>query len=302
MVRNCWLSIIIPHYNTPDFLCRLLDSIGEYDDVQVIVVDDHSDQFLAEFSRCQNRFSHVSFLQMDSRKKGAGAARNAGLSHAEGKWLLFADADDVFLPGWYETVSRYLETDYDLVFFMPESKKDDGTASMRHLLYRKLIEDYCLNRYGSEERLRFRFSVPWSKLIRTDVVRENKLRFDEIPYSNDIMFSAKSGYYSTKITADLRSIYCVVEHKGSLTTNKTEEVYLRRMRVICEREKYLLNHLSKDKMDACRRISFVTSTKDALQNGYGIKTIIGLSQLFREYQLPFLPADFNWIIERTRHR
>ena len=34
------LSIIIPHYNTPDLLGKLIDSIPDTDDIQIIVVDD----------------------------------------------------------------------------------------------------------------------------------------------------------------------------------------------------------------------------------------------------------------------
>ncbi len=217
MSRNCWLSIIIPHYNMPDYLYRLLDSIGKHNDVQVVVVDDHSDQCRLEVSKCSVHYDHVLFLQTEPGRKGAGAARNTGLLRAEGTWLLFADADDFFLPGWYDIVSEYRNSDYDLVFFPPDGRKEDGTAAKRHLLYRELVEDCFSNRYGSEERLRFRFTVPWSKLIRAEVVINHEIRFDEIQYSNDVMFSAKSGYYAGKITADRRMIYCVTDHEGSLT-------------------------------------------------------------------------------------
>lgn len=287
------MSIIIPYYNTPVSLDSLLGSIGKHDDVQVIVVDDHSDAYRKEFSECQHKYDHVLFLQTDPEKKGAGAARNAGLRHIEGKWLLFADADDEFLPGWYEIVLEYRESGFDMVFFMPKGRKSDGTTSTRHVLYKKLIDDYCSHRYGGEERLRFRFSVPWSKLIRAEIIQKNGICFDEIRYSNDVMFSAKSGYYSGKVTADRRMIYCVTEHEGSLTADNSGEVYLKRMKVICEREKYLRSLLPKETMDACWRISYVFSAKDTIQKGYGMKTVIELFKLFREYRIPFISFCFK---------
>ena len=298
MTQTCWLSIIIPHYNTPDLLCRLLDSIGIHDDVQVIVVDDHSDLFPEELSVCRERYSHVLFLQTDPGRKGAGAARNAGLRRAESEWLLFADADDAFLPGWYDIVSEYRTTDCDMVFFVPDGRRDDGTKTTRHLLYRRLTEDFLSDRYGGEERLRFRFSVPWSKLVRRDVVVRNGIWFDEIQYSNDVMFSAKTGYRSGKITADRRGIYCVTDRRGSLTDNNYSEIYLKRMRVICERESYLRGRLSKDRMDKCWRISYVFSVKDALQKGYGWRTAVGVFRLFREYRLPFISFNFRRYIKK----
>ena len=185
------------------------------------------------------------------------------------------------------------------MFFPPDGRKEDGTAAKRHLLYRKLVEDCFSNRYGSEERLRFRFTVPWSKLIRAEVVINHEIRFDEIQYSNDVMFSAKSGYYAGKITADRRMIYCVTDHEGSLTYNNSGQIYLKRMRVVCEREKFLQNLLPK-KMNACRRTSFVFSAIDTLQKGYGIDTVAGLYKLFREYRLPFISFSHKWSIVRPR--
>jgi len=38
-----YYSFVIPHYNTPDLLQRLIDSIPQREDIEVIVVDDNSD-------------------------------------------------------------------------------------------------------------------------------------------------------------------------------------------------------------------------------------------------------------------
>ncbi len=294
MNENCWLSIIIPHYNIPDSLCRLLDSIGRPEGVQVIVVDDHSKLRQAELAGCRESHPQVLFLRTEPGKKGAGAARNTGLRRAEGEWLLFADADDLFLPGWYDAVSEYRRSDCDLVYFPPAGRNEDGAAPKRHLLYEKLIDDYFSGRYGSEERLRYRFSVPWSKLIRRRVVTDNGIVFDEIPYSNDVMFSAKVGYCARKISADRRRIYCVSERRGSLADHNPPRVYLDRMRVICRRETYLRKRLPRAAMDACWRLNYVFSMTDTLKKGYGIKTIVGLFGLFWEYRMPFFALRGKW--------
>lgn len=47
------LSIVIPHYNTPDLLQKLLDSIPVDEGIQVIVVDDKSDRDLNIYERVQ---------------------------------------------------------------------------------------------------------------------------------------------------------------------------------------------------------------------------------------------------------
>ena len=43
-------SFIIPHRNTPKLLQRLLDSIPERDDVEIVIIDDNSDNSIVNFS------------------------------------------------------------------------------------------------------------------------------------------------------------------------------------------------------------------------------------------------------------
>ena len=89
-------SIIIPHKNTPNYLLRCLDSIPLRDDVQVIVVDDNSNPEKVDFDHFpQWKGKHYEYY-LTKEGRGAGFARNIGLEHAVGKWLLFADADDFF--------------------------------------------------------------------------------------------------------------------------------------------------------------------------------------------------------------
>lgn len=52
-MRN--LSIIIPHYNTPELLYKLIDSIPQSPDVQIIVVDDNSNHHLQILTELQKK-------------------------------------------------------------------------------------------------------------------------------------------------------------------------------------------------------------------------------------------------------
>src|SRR5690554_2433886 len=89
-------SIIIPHKNIPELLDRCLKSIPIRDDVQVIVVDDNSDPDKVDFFEFPGLNRHNTDVYFTKEKKGAGYARNVGLTKAIGKWLIFSDADDFF--------------------------------------------------------------------------------------------------------------------------------------------------------------------------------------------------------------
>src|SRR5690606_10038136 len=110
-------SIIIPHKNIPKLLERCLWSIPRRDDLQIIVVDDNSDPALVDFTNfpgLNDPFVEVIFTK---EGKGAGYARNVGVSKAKGRMLLFADADDFFNYCIYDVLEEYKDNDIDLIYF-----------------------------------------------------------------------------------------------------------------------------------------------------------------------------------------
>lgn len=244
------LSIVIPHYNSINTLRKLLDSIPVRDDIEIIVVDDKSNKNITEFNQLveSEKYNHVKFLKNNTNKKGAGVCRNIGLRYVTKEWILFADADDFFMDGFVDKIKDYVDTDFDIVYFTPTSiDLITNEKSDRHVVFEKLINDYLQKKdRKSELKLRYEFPVPWSKLIKVQLIKENDIQFDEVIAANDIMFSAKIGYHAKKITASENVIYCVTKNKGSLTNTISEEVFDTRLQVRINYCKYLKNKLNKD--------------------------------------------------------
>lgn len=91
----------------------------ERDDLEVIVVDDCSpDQSALDTIR--ERWPRVRWLSTPENS-AAGVARNVGIEAAQGRWLLFADSDDKFLPNAFDTFDRVLLDEDELVYFLAES-------------------------------------------------------------------------------------------------------------------------------------------------------------------------------------
>lgn len=242
---NCKISIIVPHYNTPDSLLVLLKSIPERKDIEVIVVDDNSTVSIDALKKQLEKFPHVRFFINDSGVKGAGASRNVGLLHASGKWLLFADADDFFTEDLYHKLEPFWDSDYDLVYFPPTSMDIvTGQLSSRHVMYMELVENY----YNKKDirrltELKYGFCTPWSKLIRRSILTENHLQFDEIMVSNDIMCMTKIAFYSQNIGVSKETIYCVTRGGKTLTAHKDEKRFDMRVNVLVNRYVFLREHL-----------------------------------------------------------
>ncbi len=212
-------SIIIPHKNIPELLERCLASIPQRDDVQVIVVDDSSEERLVDFARFPGKGrpnTEIVFHKSSiGGAGGAGMARNVGMDVARGRWLLFADADDFFHPAIGGLMDRYADSDADMVFFHHDSV-DSTTLEPVAINTRRnrILGEF--ERTGAEQQARYMISVPWGRFIRRDMVRSHGIRFDEVRFSVGVMFSAKVGYFAEKVISDPAVAYCNVRRAGSL--------------------------------------------------------------------------------------
>ncbi|WP_413111942.1 glycosyltransferase family 2 protein [Thaumasiovibrio sp. DFM-14] len=215
------ISVIIPHYNSPNSLDSLLSSIPEHELIEIIVVDDAS---LNKPHKENHTNRNVRFLNNNS--KGAGSARNVGIKHSTGKWLLFADADDLFVTETFKELITLEDDGSDIIFFPPTSiNTDTGQVGTRHLKYKSLFYNSLDKSSESINKLKLHFLVPWSKLFRTDLIKNSQIKFDDIMYSNDVMFSVKSGIAANKINNIDKTLYVVTQGGDSLTKNRSKEAF-----------------------------------------------------------------------------
>ena len=245
--EKTYLSIVIPHYNSVKLLKKLLSTIPDRKEVQIIIVDDNSTENLEELEEIvQSRREQILFLKNESGKNSAGRCRNIGMAKAEGKWLLFADADDYFTPDFYDTLLPYFESDYDIVWFVPTSwNLDTREVSNRHLRYQKLVENFLTEQSQTAEvKLRYMEESPCSKIVRRSLVTEQNIQFDEIMVANDIMFSVRCAYAAERVAASEKVIYCMTKQQGTLTTAVNKEKFYVRFGVFLDKYHFLKERLS----------------------------------------------------------
>lgn len=313
------ISIIVPHYNTPDTLLRLIQSIPINDDIEVLVVDDNSDIPLEMLQKKLEISPHIRLFQNDSGIKGAGASRNIALSKAQGKWVLFADADDFFVEGFYEKLLPYLESDYDIVYFSPISMDEQtGGVSSRHLYYLDLVNHYYQKpTLQNLTALKYGFCTPWSKLIRLELLYKNNISFDEIITSNDIMCMIKCAFYSARITASDQTIYCVTRGAQTLTSRKDEERFDTRIDVLIRRYCFLREYLSSKEFRYTHTDRLALGRLvEVIVDRWGIRKLISVLRLYHKDKVKFFdigllnPAtllysakrQLTWLMEIKRHR
>ena len=207
------ISIIIPHKNTPQLLERCIASIPERNDIQIIVVDDHSTpplQTLKQFSDQRN----IEIHQLDKQHQGAGAARNEGLHHIKGRLLIFSDSDDFFHPSIFQLCDKYLNTDIDIIFFDTNSVMSD---TMQPINKRDTTID-LYKKSHDENILRYQHHTVWGKIFRTSLISNFNIKFQEVSASNDAYFAVQAGFFAKKIIFEPVIAYCSTVRKGSICT------------------------------------------------------------------------------------
>lgn len=249
------LSIIIPHYNDFDRLCRLLDSIPNNKNIEILIIDDNSDsnQFDNEILIKKYHYKNVTVLINYKDNRGAGVCRNIGIDNAIGKWVLFADSDDFFTDNFYDLVNQYFKTNFEIVFFFPTSLDEImGGTSDRHKSYADILKKNLRNQRKWILDLKYNFHVPWSKLFQRSFIINNNIRFEESLASNDVLFSTYSGFYLKDYYINENPIYVVTKNKGSLTQNTSIEIHKARLKTTIKREKFLKNVLSNSEYKKVR--------------------------------------------------
>lgn len=219
-------SVIIPHYNIPDLLGRCLRSIPEREDVQVIVVDDNSpgnENYLRDIPELSRK--NVEFY-VTKDGMGAGHARNVGLSHAVGKWLVFADSDDFFVDDFNKILDEYVNDIHDIIYF--NIKSCDCYDITKQYPADKLR---VYKESGNDIYLRVCYTEPWGKFLKHNFVIDNKIEFQETKAHNDLLFAVKTGLQAKTVAAVDHPLYWYVIREGSLGHNKGAEPFAK----VCDR-------------------------------------------------------------------
>ena len=214
-------SIIIPHKDIPDLMRRCLDSIPRREDVQIIVVDDNSDPEIVKFDCFPGLGEPCVEVYFTQEGKGAGYARNVGLEHAVGKWVLFADADDFFCPGMLEKLDAYEDSEAEVVAFdFDECDSTDGMNTQKLGDMERFLADTVVRGDVSPSLYAAIRTAPYAKMISRKFLEDHTIRFKEIPCLESLLFGKLLAVYAAKITVTITPLYVHTSRVGEYNTIK----------------------------------------------------------------------------------
>lgn len=111
-LKNVDFSVIIPVYNSSSYLEQCIQSVlsQTYKNLEIILINDGStDDSLSICNRLAKGNARVKVF--DQKNKGQGSARNLGLKHANGTYILFVDSDDALAKNTIDLNYQILEKD-----------------------------------------------------------------------------------------------------------------------------------------------------------------------------------------------
>lgn len=205
-----FLSVVIPMYNSEKTIVRCLNSIISIivqsnleKRVDIIVVDDGSSD-KSYVLACQTIMNFG--IVKKQKNKGVGAARNEGIFSSNSDYIWFIDADDYLCNFDLKKLIREIETkNADVVITGYKSLKNNF-LEVRYLSKLFLNSYLEISNNFSDIFSKIIFNVPWNKIYKLSVIKENDISFGHFKSGEDAIFNyfffehVKSLYVSDIVT------------------------------------------------------------------------------------------------------
>lgn len=226
-------SLIVPCFNSTEcdrrpFIDELLASLPDREDLEIILVDDHSP--LAYTPGVEFKHSSLRQVPNDAGKKYAGSARNTGLSLAQGRIVFFADSDDRFLMPALEKALDAIADDENSDLFIARctSFRDDESLGSRHVHVDGLVDGYVGS--ANVDDL-VDYHAPWGKFIARRFIEQQDLKFSAHRVANDVLFAVNTVLLKPRVRVLDDVIYAVRQGNVSLTSDMSDSAVRTRLEV-----------------------------------------------------------------------
>lgn len=195
------LSIIIPMFNVAQYLRKCVLSAFNQglstDEFEIIMVDDESPDNSLDIAKDMSK-THDNITVISQKNKGLGGARNTGITHAKGEYLLFLDADDYLLPNTFKfLVDMALNKRLDVLEFGSQGVLPNGNTTYKVAMHSdgKIYE-------GIDYYNRFKYmNSACNKLYNRKLLLEHNNLFLEQIYIEDFEFNTRVFYHAQNVMA-----------------------------------------------------------------------------------------------------
>ncbi len=215
---NKLISVIIPIYNTEQYLPKCLDSLlsQDYPYFEVLLINDGStDNSEAVCRTYVNQDKRFRYCHLEN--SGPSKARNYGLGKAEGEYVLFLDSDDylhkdalgslvAIIKDSDLAAAAYQRVEEDEGLCKKQFSAPEGMLTQKEMLHFLLYEQ----KYGF-------LGYIYPKLYKRSIISEAGIRFDEtLKHNEDRLFFTEYVLHSNSFIWINKPVYCYRQRDNSL--------------------------------------------------------------------------------------
>lgn len=213
------VSIIIPVYNTEKYLKKCLLSIVQQTlkEIEIILVNDGSTDDSAKILSCFAKFDNrIKIINQENKKQGA--ARNNGVSNANGEYIGYVDSDDWVDLDYYEKLYNTAKK-YDSDIALATNIRI-GNGKTKKRLNLKDEKEYISLNDKIKVSNQFKNECPTNKIYKKDLLTKYNIIWPEGIYCEDKLYTIKALFYSNKLATTPNTYYYYYRRKNSTVNNK----------------------------------------------------------------------------------
>lgn len=229
-MNQVFFSIIVPVYKVEDYLDKCISSIAnqEYENYEIILVDDGSPDKCPEIcDKWAKKKEHIKVLH--KKNGGLSSARNTGVRHARGEYIIFVDSDDYWnnnsaLSMISETIQRTKEVDV-IVF----NNIDYSCISEESVICNRKYDIRFMESADKNDVLKYLFTdhlfpgAAWVTVTRREFLLKNKIEFIEGIKAEDIDWLLNVYLHADKFSALNQAFYVYRKYRNDSITGNADE-------------------------------------------------------------------------------
>lgn len=294
------LTVIVPVYNTADYLPRCVDSLlnqGLGEQLEILLVNDGStdgsekicDKYYAAYPTI------IRLLEKDNG--GVSSARNLGMDNASGRYLTFVDSDDYISAGggYARLIKRYLCEDLDLLQFWHLIPGQPQISSIEK-------SEIIFDGWTRQSMIQSFNPMIWMRLYRRSYIEKYHLRFNEDQIvTEDTLFSLRLFMTNARIRIVNYPLYFYDTREGSVMNRRRTDTYSRRCIASIMPLLEVFSEYIKKESDSQMRVCLLNSARINIQavfshilsSTYSSSEVSHLCQRLKAWNL--LPKRFSKI-------
>lgn len=204
-------------------------------DVEVVIVEDcskyKSEDLIAEYAKKSN----LTIKYVENEKNlGAGESRNRGILEATKEYITFLDSDDEFSDDYFECIKEIVGQKYDIIVYDAVRLFQNARKQMMSMFFSSKIQEGPVD---PKPTLVYIKGCTCGKIYKTDIVKQNYVKFGAIPRNEDLVFSKTAISYAKKVFYLKRALYIYNDNESSLMNDSSlnnPNNALTAYRLVCE--------------------------------------------------------------------